>query len=80
MSENPKKLYECPDCYEMHDCYFDAERCCEKEIMTYYQCTECEKVHEEKTPAEECCAPDENGEFRVKPEALEKAGQLRLIP
>ena len=54
-----QKVYECQQCFTIHDDEWDAKHCCEPEIETYYRCGVCGELHQFEDDAESCCADKE---------------------
>ncbi len=51
----PTKAYQCGSCYEIHEFYHEAERCCQPSIDEGWSCDTCGDFHAEKEDAVQCC-------------------------
>lgn len=50
-----KRAYQCGECHEVHEFNFQAERCCQPEVIDVYVCPLCDEAHEDESDAETCC-------------------------
>lgn len=51
----PTKAYQCGSCYEVHESYHEAERCCQPSIDEGWSCDVCGEFHDEQEDATKCC-------------------------
>ncbi|WCD79186.1 hypothetical protein [Pseudomonas sp. TUM22785] len=56
MDNEPKRMYQCGTCDELHEFHHRAEECCAPEIYTVWVCSICGDDHDTKAEAVDCCA------------------------
>lgn len=55
----PKEMFECPHCDDLHDSYQGAKSCCKPVPSKVWLCPECGDRCETEQKARSCCAFDE---------------------